>query len=209
MPGTARSSHGELLGTRKVLLRSFCARDRRDSAGGHERARYQLVRVTTETRHLGRLCQQSEFDQESSTALHSARSKAQVAQQPMAEPDGKAPQSKEQSTQQTNRTATKLKHRRDKAAGFYTSRALYTSPPPRQSGRLPHITGPVHITTAQTRRSASTHHGPCTHHHRPDKAVGFYTSQALHTSQAVYTAPAIYYTSQGCRVFVVPHITGK
>ena len=50
------------------------------------------VCVTTETRHLDRLGQLVEFEQESNTG--SARSKAQLAPQSTAEPDEKAPQAK-------------------------------------------------------------------------------------------------------------------
>ena len=64
--------------------------------------------VTTEARHLNQLGQlELEFEQDSNTDseresnpdLHSARTNAQAAQHPTAEPGKKAAQSEEQSTQ--------------------------------------------------------------------------------------------------------------
>ena len=71
--------------------------------------------MCTEARHFDRLGQLGEFkqdsntnsEQDSNTNSHSARSKTQAGQQPTAEPDGKAPQSREQSFQQANPSATK------------------------------------------------------------------------------------------------------
>ena len=60
-------------------------------------------------------------EQESNTASHSARSKAQAAQQSTAQPGEKAPQCKEPSAQRTSDQ---------------------TKPPPGQSSRPAHITGP-------------------------------------------------------------------
>ena len=56
--------------------------------------------VATETRHLDWLGQLGEVNEASNTDAHSARSEAQTAQESTAEPDEKALQSKEQSTQQ-------------------------------------------------------------------------------------------------------------
>ena len=56
--------------------------------------------VTSETRHLDRLGQLSEFEQDINTDSHSARNRAQVAQQSTAEAGEKTPQSKGQITQQ-------------------------------------------------------------------------------------------------------------
>ena len=71
--------------------------------------------------HRDRPGQLVELEQERNTDSHSARREAQGAQQPTAEPDGKASQSKEQSTQQTNPSVSTLQHSPDKAAGLYTS----------------------------------------------------------------------------------------
>ena len=88
---------------------------------------------TTETRHLDRLGQCGEFEQESNTDSeqgrntdsHSERREAQARTGGATTHNNeKALQSKEQSTQQTNPSATKLKHRPDKVAGLYTPQTL-------------------------------------------------------------------------------------
>ena len=80
----------------------MCIRDR------FERAR---VCCNGDTQHLDRPGQLAGFELESNTDSHSARSKAQVAH-----PDEKARQSNEQSSQHTNPSVTRLKHRPGKAA---------------------------------------------------------------------------------------------
>ena len=93
----------------------------------HQRECHQvhsLLCVTTETRPLDRLCQFSEFGQESNTNSqqdsntdsHSTRNKAQVAQQSTAKPGGKAPQRQEQSSQQANRVHMCYVYHRDTAS---------------------------------------------------------------------------------------------
>ena len=87
------------------------------------------------------LCCNTDSEQECSTDSHSAGSKAQGAQQPTTQPDERAPQSKEQSNQQINPSAAKLK------AG--------------QSGRHPHITDPLPAVLVKLPRlCCNTHHKP-------------------------------------------------
>ena len=89
--------------------------------------------VTTETRHLGRLGQLGEFEQnsntdskqKSNTNSHSARNKAHVARQSAADAAKRHRTAKSRATRKrANPPATKLEHSPDKTAGLHTSQSL-------------------------------------------------------------------------------------
>ena len=120
--------------------------------------------VATGTRHVDRPGQLNEFEQDgntdserrSNTDSHSARSEAHAAQQCTAEPDEKGLQSKEQCSQQTVPSATKLKQRPGHARAPGGSAAL----PMRGEVSYRHITNTPCCFLALQGRWADEMHAP-------------------------------------------------